>query len=510
MKRAVIYARYSSDNQQESSIEGQLMECKDYALKNDLEIVNEYIDRAISGTTDERPAFQQMISDAKKNLYDFIIVYKIDRFARSTEIFAIYKAQLRKHNVKILSAKEQIGEGASGRLVEGFYELLAEHYSLNLSQNVKRGIQVQAQKYKFLGGVIPMGYDITKDNDYVINEESSVIKWIFNSYCVGKTLTQIKDELNSKGIKGKKGAKLTYSSLNAILTNEIYAGIYNKAGIYAENVIPAIIDMKTFKTAQEKLQSRKRTTKKKVNEKSNFILTGKLFCGHCKSHMVGDSAKNRWGTYYYYYSCNNVKKKNKEHICNKKRIRKEYIEKILFDAIKNQILNNRDALKEVIDNVYEYYVNTKDSTNETKLLTTTLSQINNSINNIMKAIENGIFTRTTKQRLEELEEQKNSLELQLTKEKLKDPIEEKEYIFFRLSTVEEKDMEIILDMFINSIYLYDDYIDIIVNLSSNSKYRQIRILTAEEEQRFELSQSSPAIITLSELMFAIRVRLNKK
>ena len=101
---AVIYARYSSDNQREESIEGQIRECTAYAEKNDITIVKHYIDRAISAKTDNRPQFQQMIKDSDKKLFDIVLVWKLDRFARNRYDSARYKIQLKKNGVKLINA----------------------------------------------------------------------------------------------------------------------------------------------------------------------------------------------------------------------------------------------------------------------------------------------------------------------------------------------------------------------------------------------------------------------
>ena len=102
--KAVIYARYSSDNQREESIEGQLRENKAFAEKNGIEIIGTYIDRALSAKTDNRPEFQKMIKDSSKGLFDIVIVWKLDRFARNRYDSAFYKATLKKNNVKVMSA----------------------------------------------------------------------------------------------------------------------------------------------------------------------------------------------------------------------------------------------------------------------------------------------------------------------------------------------------------------------------------------------------------------------
>ena len=141
MKKAVIYARFSSHSQTEQSIEGQLRECYDFAKRSDITIVGEYIDRALTGTSDKRPQFLKMIDDSKKKNFEFVLVYQLDRFARNRYDSANYKAKLKKNGVRVLSAKENITDDASGILVEGMLESMAEYYSAELSQKVKRGIK---------------------------------------------------------------------------------------------------------------------------------------------------------------------------------------------------------------------------------------------------------------------------------------------------------------------------------------------------------------------------------
>ena len=133
---AVIYARYSSDNQREESIEGQIRECTAYAEKNGITIVKHYIDRAISAKTDNRPEFQQMIKDSDKKLFGIVLVWKLDRFARNRYDSARYKTQLKKNGVKLMSATEIISEGPEGIILESVLEGYAEYYSADLSEKV--------------------------------------------------------------------------------------------------------------------------------------------------------------------------------------------------------------------------------------------------------------------------------------------------------------------------------------------------------------------------------------
>ena len=126
---AVIYARYSSHNQHETSIEGQLKVCYEYYERNGYTIVGEYIDRAISGTTDNRPQFLQMIDDAAKKRFQYVVMYQLDRFSRNRYDSVVYKATLKKYDIRVLSARENISDDASGILMEAMLEGMAEYYS---------------------------------------------------------------------------------------------------------------------------------------------------------------------------------------------------------------------------------------------------------------------------------------------------------------------------------------------------------------------------------------------
>lgn len=158
--RAVIYARYSSDCQTEQSIEGQVHVCSDFALRNNYVIVDTYIDRAMSGTNDNRDAFQKMISDSHKNLFDVVLVYKLDRFARNRLDSAVNKSILKKNGVKVVSATEAISDTPEGIILEGLLESMAEYYSAELSQKVKRGMHETRSKGLFAGGCRMYGYQI--------------------------------------------------------------------------------------------------------------------------------------------------------------------------------------------------------------------------------------------------------------------------------------------------------------------------------------------------------------
>lgn len=214
IKNAVIYARYSSDKQTEQSIEGQVRECTSYALSKDLDVIDTYIDRALSGTVDNRPAFQQMIKDSSTGKFNNIIVYKTDRFARNRYDSAKYKSQLKKNGVKLHYAKEHIPDGIEGILMESLLEGMAEYYSAELSQKVKRCMRENILKGKYVGGVVPLGFKISNDKTYIIDEETApVVRAIFNMKASGNTNVEILEYLNSLGLSSSKGYKYNKNSL---------------------------------------------------------------------------------------------------------------------------------------------------------------------------------------------------------------------------------------------------------------------------------------------------------
>lgn len=136
MKYAVIYARYSCERQTEQSIEGQLRICNEFAEKNDLRIVDTYIDRAMTGTNDHRPEFQRMLSDSDKpQIWDIVLVYALDRFGRNSIEVAVNKQRLKKNNKILISATQRTSmnidgsQNLDGIILENVMIGLAEYYS---------------------------------------------------------------------------------------------------------------------------------------------------------------------------------------------------------------------------------------------------------------------------------------------------------------------------------------------------------------------------------------------
>ncbi len=249
---AVIYARYSSDNQREESIEGQLRECLSYAEKNNLKIVNHYIDRAFSARTDDRPAFRQMIQESEKKEFSIILVWKLDRFSRDRYDSAYYKHQLKKNGVRVLSATENISEGPEGIILESMLEGMAEYYSAELAVKVRRGQQENALKCRSNGGVLPLGYCVSKDHTFeIVPEKAAIVREIFTRYDNGEALQTIANSLNKQGLRTQKGKEFRVSSLGKILRNRKYTGEYRYDTTVIPDGMPRIIEQDLFDRAQK-------------------------------------------------------------------------------------------------------------------------------------------------------------------------------------------------------------------------------------------------------------------
>lgn len=469
--KAVIYARYSSDKQSEQSIEGQLRECHSYAQRNNYIIVGEYIDRALTGTTDKRPEFLKMIEDSKKKTFNYVIVYQLDRFARNRYDSAIYKSKLTKNGVRVISARENITDDASGILVEGMLESMAEYYSKELSQKTKRGMKETILKGKWTGGYVTYGYDIV-NGYYVVNEvESENIRQMFKGILENVKLKDMVSNLNANGYKNKIGKPFCSDYVGRILRNKKYIGEVSQT-YKSEIRIPQIIDMELFNRVNEKLDTnRGKNAKAKANEL--YHLSGKTYCAYCNELITADSGTNHEGIVYKYYKCSARKKR--KNSCKKTTIRKEYFENKIIDKTVQDILIP-SVIDEIAKTVTENFNKDIKENFEIKSLEKQKQLIDNKIENILKAIEEGILTTTTKDRLMKYESEKVDLENKLAIERNKSikPIELGEVKAF-LNDFANKDYSKqvhrhrLLEIFINRIYLYDEYAIVIYNGINNTQ-----------------------------------------
>ena len=467
--KAVIYARYSSDSQREESIEGQLRECTAFAEKNGITILRHYIDRAFSAKTDNRPEFQAMIKDSSKKLFDMIIVWKLDRFARNRYDSARYKAQLKKNGVKVVSATETISDGAEGILLESMLEGMAEYYSANLAEKVVRGMTENALKCKYNGGTPPLGYVIDSEQYFQIDPLTApFVLEAFKRYDEGATMTQIRDWLNEKGIKNTRRQEMTYNSIQHMLNNRRYIGEYSYREVIIPDGIPAIVPKDLFDRVQEKMAKNKKAPARHKAE-DDYLLTTKLFCGYCGAYLCGESGTSRTGLVHHYYKCVSVKKKRAE--CHKKPVKKQWIEDLVVDETMKMVMDDK-AIEAIVSMLMELQNRERSSL---PLYEKELKDTEAAIDNMLNAIQQGIFNKSTKARLDELEAAKDELENMIACEKLAKPkITEEQMMFwlhrFRKLDVSKKEhRQMLIDTFVNAIYLYDDKMLITFNYKDGTK-----------------------------------------
>jgi len=472
---AVIYARFSCDNQKEESIEGQLRVCKKYAEENGINIIGEYIDRAKSARTDKRANFQKMIADSINKTFSAVLLYASDRFARNVDDAVTNRRILKQNGVKLLYATEFIPDTPAGILIRSVMDGYNEYFSAELSLKVTRGMTENALKCKSNGSVPPLGYKTNCEGYYEIDPETApAARQIFEMYANGKSITQICKTMNDLGIKSVRGREFGKNSLTAMLKKQMYIGTYVFKDIKIENGVPALIEPELFEKVQEKIKANHKHPQKHLKNRAEYILSGKLYCGLCDNLMTGSSGRGRHGGKYYYYVC-----KDKKNGCQKATIPRNYIEDIVIDATKKMILNP-EIINQLAKSIETILKKSKDKSSRLIMYKAQLAETEKSLSGIIKAIEAGIITDTTKERLLELEAEKKNLKNAIAEEEtLYAPITEKsvKIILNRMmkseNKTEEESRKEIADKFIHKCFLFDDKIIIAYNISDKTNPKEL-------------------------------------
>lgn len=462
-----IYARYSSDSQREESIEGQMRECMAFAERENITLISPYIDRAFSAKTDDRPAFQQMIRDSAKGMFDVVIVWKLDRFARNRYDSAHYKNLLKKNGVRVISATENISKDPSGILMESVLEGMAEYYSAELSEKVRRGHRENTRKHYFNGGTYTMGFMIVDRLYHIDPQTAPFILRSFEMYDQGYTLQEIINLLNAEGFRTRKGNKINMNFISRMLRNRKYAGDYVYGEFVDEDAIPAIVPRNLFDRVQGKLDKNiKASARFKAPE--HYLLTTKLFCGLCGAKLNGESGTSHTKQIHNYYKCVSSKKKKG---CPKKTVKKDAIERLVIEYTKLMIFDDA-FIDYMADVILELQASEDD---RIPLYKQQLAETDRMIRNVLDAIQQGVFTPSTKQRLDELEERKTQLEISIVEDELQNQRLTKGQIVFwlrrfrKLDIGDEKQCQQLIDSFVNAVYVYDDKLVITLNYREGSK-----------------------------------------
>lgn len=465
---AVAYARFSSDNQREESIEAQVRAIKYYAQNFGINIVRVYADRAKTGRTDDRPNFKRMIEDSRTGEFDMVLVHKLDRFSRNPADTNYYERMLNQNGVKLVSVLEKLDDSPEGQLMKQIIIGMNSFYSANLAREVKKGLKENALQAKFTGGVVNFGYKLDENRHFVIHEKNAdAVRKIFEWYASGVSKMVIAKRLNEMGYKSSRGNYFTPRTIFDILRNPKYIGtyVYESDGeqIVIEDAIPPIIHEELWLKVQEESH---RTDRRKYGEQKRvYYLTGKMKCGICGGRYSGGSSKkNKYGAEYYYYVCNGTKTK----MCNARGVNKEEIENLVIDEIAKNILSD-----EMIDKIAEEAVNhanreINSPTVSSKDIQKKINEVSNKIDKLMDLYIDGMIKKEIlNSKVENLQSEVKNLEIEKRKAiqlESSPTLEKDDFVnFIKAYRIDASDTEmamLLIDTFIDEVIVYPDRFDI--------------------------------------------------
>lgn len=475
MKEAVIYARFSSSKQREESISAQLRECHAFAEEEGLTVIHEYIDRAMSARTDQRPSFLQMIQDSDKKLFSYVIVYQLDRFSRSRYDSAVYKHRLQKNGVRVLSAKEHITTDPTGILLEALIEANAELYSAELSQKVTRGMLQNVLEGKWPGGHLPLGYRLDGEHRLVLAPETApTVQLIYEWYLQGLNEARIIRKLNAEGYQTSVARPFTRTSIHRILRNPIYIGTFRYKGKMYPHFAPPLLTEPLFYQIQALLDRHEH--KHIVPHGQDFALVGKAFCGLCGNHLIGTSGTSHAGVRYLYYMCS-----SRTHIldrqtyipCKFRNIRADWLESQVFQ-VTLQILYDSDTRDEIAKKCAVRQKTCQTESPQLKQMKAVRKELQQKLDNSIQAIESGIFSKTISENINRYEKDIKKLDAKIRGEKLLSHpvlISEKFIRYFLEKIYKQKkddgQMSEIFQTFIHRITVFANYIAIDYSFCQN-------------------------------------------
>lgn len=464
---AAIYARYSSHNQKDASIEQQVRECQAYAKEHNITVIGIYSDHAVTGRTDKRQQFQKLLKDAEAGKFQAVIAWKSNRIGRNMMQAMVNEARLNDAGVRCLYTEEDFDDTAAGRFALRSMMNVNQFYSENMAEDIRRGLEDNARK-ALCNGSLPFGIKKGPDGKCALDPpRSDIVREIFLRVDAGENYVDIINSLNARGITTRTGRKFSQSAVHRILSNERYTGVYIYGNIRVDDGMPQIIEPNLFFRVQS-IMANINKVKGRSSDNMNYVLTGKLFCGHCKRPMVGISGKGKMGVMYYYYACQG---KRLEKICTKRNVQKDPTEAMVAQAVVDHILTD-EVIEWIADQTVAY--NQKaEASSDVGLLTSELNDTQAAINNVMKAIEMGIITPTTKDRLTELETKKEELRCKLAEARSQFFSVSKEEIIAGLELFREGDVSSpeyqakLIDTFVTAVYLYDDVFKIVFGFAGN-------------------------------------------
>lgn len=435
--RAAVYARFSSHNQRSESIEIQLEKAREYCEENGLVVVHEYCDYAQTGRNADRAQFQAMMSDARRGLFDYVVIYKVTRIMRNRDEMSLARIMLRKAGVEILYAGEDISNGSSGVLQLGMLEVLAEYESALDSERIRDGIRKNAERC-MANGVRLYGWDIGEDGRYVLNDhEASVLRRMRDMLFAGASVAEIRRSF--AGERGKRGHRMTHGGIVKILRRVQNCGTYCYAGVVREGGMPAIWSRED-QAAVDKILGDKRRPRR-ITVTDDYPLTGKLYCAGCGEPMTGTSGTSKNGLAYHYYRCRKCRRS----------VRADLVERRVSECAAKEL--GRASVRETIADLMCESDENMSAERQSEAISKELREVDRACARVWDAIESGLPIPGGMERVESLSERRSFLEEELAvARRLESVSPDRDRVMFWLESVAEtSDERKMIRMFVSSV-----------------------------------------------------------
>lgn len=414
--RVAVYARFSCDKQRDASIEDQVSEAERYCSERGYEIVKVYPDYAISGRSDDRPQFLQMIEDARQGAFDTVLVWKMDRFARNMQDQYYYEKLINDAGVRLESVKEHIsGNSIEASMSKGMLAIFAQIRSQQSAEDTMRGMLGKARKCQYLG-VTQFGYSHDGDTITLDPVQAPIVREIHTRYLSGDPQKSIVEWLNSIDVRGNRGRPVGFTFVSNILKNDLYCGVYKWGKVKDErgkvvlgpdgNPMPLVRvegGMPAIVTPEEKAECiRRMGFRKRANPNSDYPLSGKMFCAVCGSPMHGETCTNHMGTVYHRYCC-----QGKRKACSGV-YWKEQTEAAITDTIRKLLA--RPEVAETIADRFEKYRARKRPEASIEAANSDLRTICRQRDNLVKAVQDGMPYAHVREKMEKLDAEQAGVE----------------------------------------------------------------------------------------------------
>ena len=472
---AAAYARYSTANQQETSIAAQLDGIRAYCEREGITLASmPYIDEARTGTNMDRPGFQRLLADARAGRFEAVVVYDVSRGSRDVADWFLFRREMQALGVRVLSATNALGDmdDPNAFLTELLSVGLGQHMVLQSRQKSIAGKRIRAERGLFCGGVPPYGYSIADGRYTIDTAQADVVRLIFERYASGASYAEIIAELDRRGVRTRTGRRFERTALHDILSNIRYTGRYlwfdreerhmhrhvghdNPDKVIIPDGIPPIISEEVFLAVKSRMSSNK--TQQRTSYRT-YLLSGLIRCGECGSAMSGITTRSR-GREYPCYVCLG---KRTEKKCSLRNAKADILDQYVISAVRDQILSEA-VMQEAARRISATLATRSCMADSIRMEMDRLERKNRSLTNLVLDI--GITPETRRQLLDN-EQHRQELERRLAEVSEPAPLSADEVLdFIRADAARLEDdpstLYEIVRHYVQSVTVYDTYIDIV-------------------------------------------------